>query len=160
MSNGNNTPVKDFHTKHSLNDKSGFVFDGNWIIYIDGASRENASFGAMQEPSKDKRERLKVIERFYELKLKLAVQEFTLYKQGLKAKTKLSIMNRYPQPATDEEIARLQHLRDKRDGLRAIQQKMEKEKERIKSQQMIDSEEGLSIQEECAASLRKIEGIG
>lgn len=162
MGNGSNTPMQDFHNRHSLNDKNGFVFDGNWIRYITGASRENASLGAMRPPSKDKVERLEAILRFYNVKLALASREFNIYKSGLIGLTTMSPRNRDPQLATDEAMAKLKHLQNKADALRDIVGKTEKEIELVKAKRHPPAalEEGqLSYQEEVAAQQRKIRSI-
>ncbi len=157
------TPVRDFHVQHSLNSDSGFVFNenGSQILYIDGASRENASLGWMKKPPKDNFERLSAISRFYQLKLMLAVEGFTRRKEQMIMGATAGIANPYPSPPPPDEKTKLKDLRKRVLGLQTLLRKAEKECENAKPQQTVAREaEEYSRVEECQAALvelRKIE---
>jgi hypothetical protein len=65
--------IKDFHDRHGL----PVCLQGtNLLIFSDGASRENHSFGVLREPPENDFERYKVIAQYWETKLELSIEEF------------------------------------------------------------------------------------
>ena len=63
--------VNAFDAKHG-----DFVVVNGWILYEDGAMREVDFWGVLKEPPVDVYQSAKLVHRFWELRLALAVEEF------------------------------------------------------------------------------------
>jgi len=70
--------IRAFDESHG---KDPVFFDG-WLLFSDGASRETNPFGALCEPSPDAYQRSKFIVGYFEIKLELAVEDFTICKRN------------------------------------------------------------------------------
>ena len=105
------TKVQEFHEAHGY-----FVSVGDWLIFADGAVRENASMGIMKPPPENDYERWKLICKFWEVKLELAIGEFDHKKQTYI--TAASYALKEPRPGglpceQDEAIEELKELKKK-----------------------------------------------
>lgn len=88
------------------------VVMGNWLLYCDGALRELTAVGATIEPPRDNIERRKLIVKYREVKLELAVEEFRVLKRELIRKGKQAVKGVENAP-TEDDVKKLKELQSK-----------------------------------------------
>ena len=97
--------IEDFHKRHG----DDFIESNGWILWPDGAHRENALYGPMVEPSDDPHQRAKQVRMYWELRLGRAVSEFDDFHRSLRAAAQASIRDgaAAPDDSSLEELTRL-----------------------------------------------------
>ncbi len=81
-------PIQAFHEKHGPD----FLSDDNgWLLWPDGARRENSPYGIMIEPDPDRHKRARDKCRYWQLRVDRAVSEFDHLKAGLQMAANASI---------------------------------------------------------------------
>ena len=108
---GVNSRIKAFDENHG-----NFVYVDGWLLFEDGAQRENNPLGALIGPPPDPLKLAKKIRWYWQVKLDLAVEEFDLYKRkhmqhasnGLKQQVVSA-----PLKPTDEVVKHLKELQKK-----------------------------------------------
>lgn len=103
--------IADISTKHGI---KNINYDGrpsNWFIFADGSAIAEIS-NDKRNPPADPYQRALAIRRFWELRLKLAVQEFTHHRNSLLAGVKARLINNQPPPDV-EQIGKLLLLQEK-----------------------------------------------
>lgn len=130
-----------------------FVFVDGYLYFEDGAVRENNPMGVSILPPHDLLQRSKKIVYYWTIKLKLASEEFYLYKRKLIGATNVSLENpRYTTPPSLESIKTLQKLKVK---AKAIKIKLEKAEADCESAipEHIKAREKFAIENQHKASL-------
>jgi hypothetical protein len=103
--------IKKFHAEHG----GDFVILKGWVLFSDGAVREDNSMGLLVAPPSEPYERATNIFLFYKTKLALAVEEFQVFRSDLlrQSKTNLS-QKRCPNAyEPDESLEHLKSLQKK-----------------------------------------------
>lgn len=109
----------------------GFVV-GGWVLFSDGAMRENSHMGAMVEPPAKPWERAKAQLRYWEARLQAATSAFGSMKANLRQQAKNALKDAGsrtpPSPPSD---AQLQELLTQQEAARLLQQKVAAARENV-----------------------------
>jgi hypothetical protein len=106
--NGQSLRLQEFHKLHG-----DCVVINDWIVFEDGAIRETNSMGLWKEPPVDIYEKNKLIVRFHQAKLTLALDEFNTLKKNLMFSAQAGLMNGCPCTPPEEQKEALKMLKDK-----------------------------------------------
>jgi hypothetical protein len=136
----------------------GYVFEGGWLLFPDGSSKERLS-GVKHEPSPDPYQAALAIARYWQIKLDLAVQEFSHCKTKLLGQTKAALRQQTPPPGA-EQLDRLQLLKARVEVLKQQFEKVEADVESAKPDNLRGKEE-LAAQnaQNCADAASAIQSI-
>ena len=108
---GINSRIKAFDDSHG-----NFVYVDGWLLFEDGAQRENNPLGALIDPPPDPLKLAKKIHRYWKVKLELAVEEFHHYRDLFLQHARNSCKQRRapaPLKSTDEVVKHLKELQKK-----------------------------------------------
>ena len=148
--------ARDFDAEHR---NDGVVING-WLHFSDGAYREINPLGKRCVPT-DPYRKAKLIALYWQARLDLAVEEFTVFKQKLLTRTN-ACRNRQvclPPPGPDA-IERLESLKAKVEDFQAKLQEAEKNVGKNKPTELIQRElADAELREECEDVLLKIRGF-
>ncbi|MFW6154880.1 MAG: hypothetical protein ACOC95_06655 [Planctomycetota bacterium] len=100
--------IQEFDAKHGPE----YVVWDHWVLFADGAKRENVSYGMSAEPHSDPHQRAKDILMFHKVRLQVAVQAFDELKRELVTAAKYAQNERLvPLPPPSEALKELQRLK-------------------------------------------------
>ena len=121
-----------------------FVVTQGWLLFEDGGTRESHNpYGALIEPDEDLYKRSRLIVKFHEIKLGLAVEQFSQRKNHLLSLARNTMRERFCcGPPMSREMA-LEELQEFQEIVRTCQAKLEaakKEAEANKPQSLVTSE--------------------
>jgi Tfp pilus assembly protein FimV len=153
--------IEAFEKKHGVD---RVVTNGAWLLFANGAMRELNPRGALCEPPENPWECAKLKVLFREVKLALAVEEFTVYKKNLITQANAALREkRCPPPPEpqNEAVTKLKELQAKvrqcQRNLEAAKAELEASKpEGMRSQENIYSE-NRSKNSELILSIEQIE---
>lgn len=87
------------------------IVDGNWVIFANGASRENTFYGVMIDPPTDPPVLAQRVLRYHKVALDRAIEEFERLKTRLRQQAAEAVRfagaNAPPPPPSEEELDEL-----------------------------------------------------
>ena len=105
--------IEEFDQRHG----SDCVCWEGCLLYSDGSYRDRDPFGILAEPPRDPKKLAERIVAFFEIKLNLAREEFSVYKDNLAMQCRIVTeqrnCNNPPQPPSAEAVAQLKELQKK-----------------------------------------------
>jgi hypothetical protein len=143
--------LKQFDKKHG----GVFIIEKGWLLFADGATRENHSLGRLMEPSADPFERAKAIVHYHEIVLKRALDHFQERKEHYKSLAEGCVQDGYTFCQADEavevltkakrEVAKLRNnLAFAKRDLDALRPKKLTRQDRIKAEARDEAAEALT----------------
>jgi hypothetical protein len=113
-----------------------------WLLYEDGAQRELNPLGAYVEPSDDPYQRALAVLKYWQIKLRLAVDRFHDEKAMLRGHVNSIMQDRFPPaPPSKEKIKELKVMRDECKRLQKCVEDAEQALEKAKPDSMKASEQ-------------------
>ena len=149
--------VEKFDIEHGLD---AVMYGAGWLLFPDAAIRETNPLGALREPPDDLYQRAKLIVKYREIKLGLAVEEFTTFKRFLLTQANQAHREGTP-PPSQEAIATLKQLKAKAASCQALledaREYLEDNKPAGLRQRELNMQANREKAEDLLASLKTIE---
>ena len=156
MNNNATTNAKDFDMEHG---DDGIMIDG-WLCFSDGAYREINPMG-VRCVATESYKKAKLIVRYWQAKLNLAVEEFTVFKSNLMSFTRAcsSRRNCYPPPDSGA-IKKLKSIKAKVQSLKLQLEKAEENLVNNKPADMVKREKvDTELRQKCEHIYGEIQSI-
>ena len=155
---GINAKVQQFDTSHG-----NYVYTNGWLLFEDGAQRENNPLGRLMEPPVDPLKLAKKIEWYWQVKLDLAVEEFDLFKHQHMIHAQTALSQQMAQASLGETAEVVKHLKELKKKVKHCQKGLDMAEAQIeehKPQRLKELEELSDLNRQDAETLiSEIENI-